>query len=104
MASGGNCSYPSQCSSPSSPPHPSLNLSIKSERASPEHMLSATSPSHHMLQHSPMEEPKATSCPPSEEYTAMERDEIQKSGYSGQHGPNREPGEGKSHQPLKHPD
>ncbi|XP_073700821.1 myocyte-specific enhancer factor 2B [Garra rufa] len=105
MASGVNCSYPSQCSSPSSPPHPSLNLSIKSERASPEHMLSASPPSHHMLQHSPMEEPKATSCPPSEEYTVMERDEIQKSGYSGQHGQNREPGgEGKSHQPLKQPD
>ncbi|XP_016394239.1 myocyte-specific enhancer factor 2B-like [Sinocyclocheilus rhinocerous] len=104
MASGGNCSYPSQCSSPSSPPHPSLNLCIKSERTSPEHMLSATPPSHHMLQHSPMEEPKATSCPPSEEYSALERDEMQKSGYSGHHDPNREPGEGKSHQPLKQPD
>uniref|UniRef100_A0A8C1L212 Myocyte enhancer factor 2b n=4 Tax=Cyprinus carpio TaxID=7962 RepID=A0A8C1L212_CYPCA len=102
MASGGNCSYSSQCSSPSSPPHPSMI--IKSERTSPEHMLSATPPSHHMLQHSPMEEPKVTSCPPSEEYTAMERDEIQKSSYSGQHGPNRDPREGKSHQPLKQPD
>ncbi|XP_058616924.1 myocyte-specific enhancer factor 2B isoform X2 [Onychostoma macrolepis] len=104
MASGGNCSYPSQCSSPSPPPHPTLNMTIKSERSSPEHMLSATPPSHHMLQHSPIEEPKATSCPPTEEYSAMERDEIEKSGYSGQHGPNREPGEGKSHQPPKQPD
>ncbi|XP_048021228.1 myocyte-specific enhancer factor 2B isoform X2 [Megalobrama amblycephala] len=100
MASGGSCSYPSQCSSPSSPPHHSLNLSIKSERTSPEHMLSATSPSHHMLQHSPMEEPKETS----EEYTAMERDGIQKGPYSSQPGPNRDSGEGKSNQPLKQHD
>ncbi|XP_067252219.1 myocyte-specific enhancer factor 2B isoform X2 [Chanodichthys erythropterus] len=100
MASGGSCSYPSQCSSPSSPPHHSLNLSIKSERTSPEHMLSATPPSHHMLQHSPMEEPKETS----EEYTAMERDGIQKGPYSSQPGPNRDSGEGKSNQPLKQHD
>ncbi|XP_043079081.1 myocyte-specific enhancer factor 2B isoform X2 [Puntigrus tetrazona] len=103
MAAGGNHSYLSQCSSPSSPPHPSLNLSIKSERTSPEHMLSATPPSRHMLQHSPMEEPKAPGCPPSEEYSAVERDEAQKS-YSGQHGPNRETGEGKNPQPLKQAD
>ncbi|KAG1945689.1 myocyte-specific enhancer factor 2C [Pimephales promelas] len=102
MASGGSCSYPSQCSSPSSPPHPSLNLSIKSERTSPDHMLSATPPSHHMLQHSPMEEPKATG---EEEYTAMERrSEIQKASYSGQSGPNRDSGEGKSNPPLKQHD
>ncbi|XP_051765300.1 myocyte-specific enhancer factor 2B isoform X2 [Ctenopharyngodon idella] len=100
MASGGSCSYPSQCSSPSSPPHHSLNLSIKSERTSPDHMLSATTPSHHMLQHSPMEEPKETS----EEYTAMERDGIQKGAYSSQPGPNRDSGEGKSNQPLKQHD
>ncbi|ROL40848.1 Myocyte-specific enhancer factor 2B [Anabarilius grahami] len=100
MASGGNCSYPSQCSSPSSPPHHSLNLSIKSERTSPEHMLSASPPSHHMLQHSPMEEPKETS----EEYTAMERDGIPKGPYSTQPGPNRDSGEGKSNQPLKQHD
>ncbi|CAM4656677.1 unnamed protein product [Leuciscus chuanchicus] len=100
MASGGSCSYPSQCSSPSSPPHPSLNLSIKSERASPDHMLSATPPSHHMLQHSPMGEPKATG----EEYTAMDRGEIQKASYSSQPGPNRDSGEGKSNPPLKQHD
>ncbi|XP_077082537.1 myocyte-specific enhancer factor 2B isoform X2 [Siphateles boraxobius] len=100
MASGGSCSYPSQCSSPSSPPHPSLNKSIKSERTSPDHMLSATPPSHHMLQHSPMEEPKARG----EEYTAMERGEIQKASYSSQTGPNRDSGEGKSNPPLKQHD
>ncbi|XP_056112436.1 myocyte-specific enhancer factor 2B isoform X2 [Rhinichthys klamathensis goyatoka] len=100
MASGGSCPYPSQCSSPSSPPHPSLNLSIKSERTSPDHMLSATPPSHHMLQHSPMEDPKATG----EEYTAMERSEIQKASYSSQPGPNRDSGEGKSNPPLKQHD
>ncbi|KAK7126817.1 hypothetical protein R3I94_018110 [Phoxinus phoxinus] len=97
MASGGSCSYPSQCSSPSSPPHHSLNLSIKSERTSPDHMISATPPSHHMLQHSPMEEPK-------EEYTVMERAEIQKASYSSQPGPNRDSGEGKSNPPLKQHD
>ncbi|XP_067270903.1 myocyte-specific enhancer factor 2B isoform X2 [Pseudorasbora parva] len=95
MASGGSCSYPSQCSSPSSPQHPSLNLSIKSERTSPDHMLPATPPSHHMLQHSPIEERK-------EEYTALERDE--KGAYSSQPGPNRDSGEGKSNQPLKQHD
>lgn len=100
MASGGSCSYPSQCSSPSSPPHPSLNLSIKSERTSPDHMLSATPPSHHMLQHSPMEEPKARG----EEYSAMEGGEIQKASYSSRPGPNRDSGEGKSNPPLKQHD
>ncbi|XP_051980436.1 myocyte-specific enhancer factor 2B isoform X1 [Xyrauchen texanus] len=91
IASGGNCSYTSQCSSTSSPPHRSRNMTIKSERTSPEHMLSASPPGHHIVQHSPMEEPKVTNLTTAEEYTAMER----------QHGPPGDPGEEKSNQPLK---
>lgn len=54
MSSGG-CSFTSQ-SCPSTPPHlTSLNLSIKSEHSSPEHMPSPASPPLHHLrqQHSP---------------------------------------------------
>ncbi|XP_051551420.1 myocyte-specific enhancer factor 2B-like isoform X1 [Myxocyprinus asiaticus] len=91
IASGGNCSYPSQCSSP---PHPSLNLTIKSERTSPEHTHSAMSPGHHMVQHSPIEEAKVMRRTPSEEYTAMK----------SQRGPNRGPGEEKRNEPLKQPE
>ncbi|XP_056304393.1 myocyte-specific enhancer factor 2B isoform X1 [Danio aesculapii] len=97
MASGGSCSYPSQSSSPSSPSHPSLNLSIKSERTSPVHMISPTPPSHHMMQHSPIAEPKSSSCPPSDEYADLQRDEAQKTSFSAQQqGPNRDPAETKS--------
>lgn len=88
--------------SPTSPPHPSLNLSIKSERTSPDHTLSVTPPARHMVQHSPMEEPKALSHSP-KEYTALEREEIQKGGFSSQHAPHRDPEE-KGHQSLRQRD
>ncbi|KAM9383870.1 myocyte-specific enhancer factor 2B isoform 1-T2 [Pholidichthys leucotaenia] len=61
----GGCSFPSQpCSSPS--PHlPSLNLSIKCERSSPEHMSSPGSPPlHHLSQQSPMSNSPTESRPP----------------------------------------
>ncbi|XP_055074734.2 myocyte-specific enhancer factor 2B isoform X1 [Misgurnus anguillicaudatus] len=104
MSSAGGCSYPSHSSSPTSPTHPSLNLSIKSERTSPDHTLSATPPAHHMVQHSPMEEPKVMSHVPPKEYTALERDEVKKGGFSSQQGPHRDPGEEKCDHSLKQRD
>uniref|UniRef100_A0A8B9JYW5 Myocyte enhancer factor 2b n=1 Tax=Astyanax mexicanus TaxID=7994 RepID=A0A8B9JYW5_ASTMX len=81
MSSGAGCSYPSQSSSPSSPPHSSLNLSIKSERPSPEHIRSpATPPNHQIPQHSPMGERDA----PREPYPAVGREDFQKGGYPDQ--------------------
>ncbi|KAA0712200.1 Myocyte-specific enhancer factor 2C [Triplophysa tibetana] len=100
MGSGG--SFPSQSSSPGSPPHHSLNLNIKSERTTPDHTLSATPPGRHMVQHSPMEEPKVLSHSP-KEYTALERDEMQKGGFSSQLGPHRDH-EGKGDPSLKQRD
>ncbi|XP_058494437.1 myocyte-specific enhancer factor 2B [Solea solea] len=56
--STGGCSFPSQCCPSTSPHLPSLNRNIKSERCSPEHMSSPTSPPlhhhHHLRQLSPM--------------------------------------------------
>ncbi|XP_029905336.1 myocyte-specific enhancer factor 2B [Myripristis murdjan] len=81
MSSGG-CSFPSQASSSGSPHLPSLNLSIKSERSSPEHMSSPTSPPlHHLRQHSPMSNPDSACHTPPEPYPANERKEFPKAGY-----------------------
>lgn len=81
MSSGG-CSFPSQSCS-STPPHlPSLNLSIKSERSSPERMSSPASPPlHHLRQHSPMSNPDSTRHTPPEPCTANETKELPKAGY-----------------------
>lgn len=72
MSTGGGCSYSSQGSSPSSPPLSSLNLNIKSERASPEHMLSPVTPSSH---HSPKGRPEGLSRLPPGPYMDMDREE-----------------------------
>ncbi|XP_017556732.1 myocyte-specific enhancer factor 2B isoform X1 [Pygocentrus nattereri] len=81
MSSSAGCSYPSHRSSPSSPPHSSLNLSIKSERPSPEHIRSpATPPSLQILQHSPMGDRDAHPEP----YTAVDREDFQKGSYTAQ--------------------
>ncbi|KAL1023051.1 hypothetical protein UPYG_G00035840 [Umbra pygmaea] len=88
MSSGG-CSFPSQASTPTPPPHHSLNLSIKSERASPEHICSpASSPLHHMRQRSPMSPTDSAHHTPQQPYPANERDEYPKGGvhYPAQHG------------------
>ncbi|XP_003974126.2 myocyte-specific enhancer factor 2B [Takifugu rubripes] len=79
MSSGG-CSFPSQ-SCTSTPPHlPSLNLSIKSEHSSPEHMSSPTSPPlHHLGQHSPKSH--SARCSPPEAGVANEAKEFPKVGY-----------------------
>ncbi|XP_076880319.1 myocyte-specific enhancer factor 2B [Brachyhypopomus gauderio] len=85
-SSGGGCSYPSQGSSPSTPLHSSLNLSIKSERTSPDHIRSpATPPARHTALHSPMGGPDFTNRPPPEPYMAMDREDVQKGGYTAPH-------------------
>ncbi|KAM6921608.1 myocyte-specific enhancer factor 2B [Xenentodon cancila] len=69
--SSGGCSFPSQCCSSNSPHLPSLNLSIKSERSSPEHMSSPTSsPLHQLRQHSPMSNPDSVRHSPPETHPA----------------------------------
>ncbi|XP_035508562.1 myocyte-specific enhancer factor 2B [Morone saxatilis] len=81
MSSGG-CSFPSQSCSSTSPHLPSLNLSIKSERSSPEHMSSPTSPPlHHLRQHSPMSNPESARHTPPEARPTNETKEFPKSGY-----------------------
>ncbi|KAE8294344.1 Myocyte-specific enhancer factor 2C [Larimichthys crocea] len=81
MSSGG-CSFPSQSCSSTSPHLPSLNLSIKSERSSPEHMSSPTSPPlHHLRQHSPMSNPDSARHTPPEGRPANDTKEFPKTGY-----------------------
>ncbi|CDQ85946.1 unnamed protein product [Oncorhynchus mykiss] len=85
----GGCSFPSQSSTPTPPPHPSLNLSIKSERCSPEHICSPTSPPvRHLRQHSPMSTSNSAHHTPQEPYPANEREDFPKGGvpYPAQHG------------------
>ncbi|XP_039984798.1 myocyte-specific enhancer factor 2B [Xiphias gladius] len=81
MSSGG-CSFPSQSCSSTSPHLPSLSLSIKSERRSPEHMSSPTSPPlQHLRQHSPMSDPDSACHTPPETRPANEAKEFPKAGY-----------------------
>ncbi|TNN39400.1 hypothetical protein EYF80_050431 [Liparis tanakae] len=66
MSTGG-CSFSSQSCSSTSPQMPSLNLSIKLERSSPEHTSCSpvSPPLHHLRQHSPMSNPdSARRTPP----------------------------------------
>ncbi|XP_068175423.1 myocyte-specific enhancer factor 2B [Antennarius striatus] len=81
MPSGG-CSFPSQSCSPHSPHLFSLNLSIKSERSSPEHMpLSTSPPQHHLRQPSPMSNPDSARHTPLEAPPANEPEEFAEAGY-----------------------
>ncbi|XP_041861332.1 myocyte-specific enhancer factor 2B [Melanotaenia boesemani] len=81
MSSGG-CSFPSQHCSSNSLHLPSLNLSIKSERSSPEHMSSPSSPAlHHLRQHSPISNPDSTRHTPPEKKPANETKEFPKASY-----------------------
>lgn len=77
MSSGG-CSFPS-----STHAHlPSLNLSIKSEHSSPEHMSSPTSPPlRHLGQHSPKSQPHSARRSSAEAGAANEAKEFPKAGY-----------------------
>lgn len=81
MSSGG-CSIPSQSCSSNSPHLPSLSLSIKSERSSPEHMSSPTSPPlHHLRQHSPMSNPDLARHTPPETHPANGTKAFPKGSY-----------------------
>ncbi|XP_015254910.1 myocyte-specific enhancer factor 2B [Cyprinodon tularosa] len=81
MSSGG-CSFPSQSCSSNSPHLPSLNLSIKSERSSPDHMCSPTSPRlHHLRQHSPTSNPDLARHTPPEAHSTNRTKELPKAGY-----------------------
>lgn len=90
MSSGG-CSFPASTS-----PHlPSLNLSIKSERSSPELMSSPTSPPlHHLRQHSPISNPDAAHRSPPDACTPHEAKEFLKDGYPAGDGPQLEMSDG----------
>ncbi|XP_024114526.1 myocyte-specific enhancer factor 2B isoform X1 [Oryzias melastigma] len=81
MSSGG-CSFPSQTCSSDSAHLPSLNLSIKSERSSPEHMPSpSTPPLHHLRQRSPMSEPDPARRTPPETHLTNGAKAFPKAGY-----------------------
>nr|XP_015220754.1 PREDICTED: myocyte-specific enhancer factor 2B [Lepisosteus oculatus] len=81
MSSSG-CSFSAHTSAPTPPPHPSLNLSIKSERVSPVHTCSsATPPLQHVAQHSPISNPDSTGHAPQDPYATNEREDYQKGGY-----------------------
>lgn len=83
MSSGG-CSFPSQSCSSTSPHLPSLNLSIKSERTSPEHMSSAASPPLlHLKERSPMSDPDSSRPSPPQVQPSNGRKEFpEASSYS----------------------
>ncbi|XP_037530736.1 myocyte-specific enhancer factor 2B [Nematolebias whitei] len=77
MSSGG-CSFSSQPCSSNSSHLPSFNLSIKSERSSPDHMTSPPSPPlHHLRQHSP----DAARRSPPESHPANRTKEFHKACY-----------------------
>ncbi|KAM3619710.1 uncharacterized protein V6R79_012412 [Siganus canaliculatus] len=96
MSSGG-CSFPSQACPSSSPHLPSLQLSIKSERSSPEHMSSPSSPPmHHLRQHSPMSNPDSARHTPPEAHPANETKQFPKASY-----PQDEAEAGQQHRQLE---
>ncbi|PWA21025.1 hypothetical protein CCH79_00007326 [Gambusia affinis] len=81
MSSGG-CSFPSQSCSSNSSHLASLNLSIKSERSSPDHMCSPSSPRlHHLRQHSPTGNGDVARHSPPEAHPANRTKEFPKAGY-----------------------
>uniref|UniRef100_A0A3B3X615 MADS-box domain-containing protein n=1 Tax=Poecilia mexicana TaxID=48701 RepID=A0A3B3X615_9TELE len=81
MSSGG-CSFPPQSCSSNSSHLASLNLSIKSERSSPDHMCSPSSPRlHHLRQHSPTGNADVARHSPPEAHPANRTKELPKAGY-----------------------
>ncbi|XP_034036181.1 myocyte-specific enhancer factor 2B isoform X2 [Thalassophryne amazonica] len=92
MSSGG-CSFPSPTCTSATPHLSSLNLSIKSERISPEHMSSPTSPLlHHVRQHSPISNPDSAHQTAPETCLVNERREF--TPLNGEAGGQREMSEG----------
>ncbi|KAG5850726.1 hypothetical protein ANANG_G00085500 [Anguilla anguilla] len=82
----GGCAFSAQTSPSCSPAHSSLNLSIKSERLSPEHTCSpATPPLHHMMHHSPISSAHSVGSIAQEPYAANEREGFHKGTYPAQH-------------------
>ncbi|XP_072294605.1 myocyte-specific enhancer factor 2B [Eucyclogobius newberryi] len=78
MSSGG-CSFPSQPCSSTSPLMPSLNLSIKSEHTSPDHMSSPSSPPLLQLKdRSPISNPDSTRPSPPHAQLANQMKELSK--------------------------
>ncbi|XP_029110857.1 myocyte-specific enhancer factor 2B isoform X2 [Scleropages formosus] len=103
MSSGG-CSLAAQTSSPAPPAHPSLNLSIKSERVSPEHPGSpATPPPHRIGRQSPAGNPETAGRGRGrpEPYAARDGEEMQKGSYPSQHGTAQAPSEDKAGIPIR---
>ncbi|XP_048859511.1 myocyte-specific enhancer factor 2B-like [Brienomyrus brachyistius] len=101
MPSGG-CSLPVPSSAP--PPHlrSSLNLSIKSERASPEHSGSPATPPLHRVEHqSPISNHEEAGHAHPEAYPIMEREDVPKGGYLCQHGSARPTAEDKGGMPIR---
>ncbi|XP_056270828.1 myocyte-specific enhancer factor 2B [Pseudoliparis swirei] len=82
MSTGG-CSFSSQSCSSTSPQMPSLNLSIKLERSSPEHTSSSpvSPPLHHLRQHSPMSNPDSARRTPPAALGANETKDFPKARY-----------------------
>uniref|UniRef100_A0A3B4AKK5 MADS-box domain-containing protein n=1 Tax=Periophthalmus magnuspinnatus TaxID=409849 RepID=A0A3B4AKK5_9GOBI len=77
--SSGGCSFPSQPCSSTSPHLPSLNLHIKSERASPDHMSSPSSPPLLQLKdRSPVSNPDSTRPSPPHTQPANQMKELSK--------------------------
>ncbi|XP_064187839.1 myocyte-specific enhancer factor 2B [Anguilla rostrata] len=82
----GGCAFSAQTSPSCSPAHSSLNLSIKSERLSPEHTCSPTTPPlHHMMHHSPISSAHSVGSIAQEPYAANEREGFHKGTYPAQH-------------------
>ncbi|XP_061093461.1 myocyte-specific enhancer factor 2B isoform X2 [Conger conger] len=80
----GGCAFPAP--TPASPPQSSLNLSIKSERVSPEHTCSPTTPPlHHMMHPSPISSTDSLGQIAPEPYAANEREAFQKGAYPPPH-------------------
>ncbi|KAF7203439.1 myocyte-specific enhancer factor 2B [Nothobranchius furzeri] len=82
MSSGG-CSFLTQSCASNSSHLPSFNLSIKSERSSPDHMSSPTSPPLHHLnrQRSPTSNTDAACHTPPESHPANQTKEFHKTSY-----------------------
>ncbi|KAJ8374575.1 hypothetical protein SKAU_G00051550 [Synaphobranchus kaupii] len=82
----GGCAFSAQTSPPTPPPQSSLNLSIKSERVSPEHTCSPTTPPlHHMMRHSPIGGADSMGQIAQDPYAANDREGFQKGTYPPQH-------------------
>nr|XP_023699998.1 myocyte-specific enhancer factor 2B-like [Paramormyrops kingsleyae] len=101
MSSGG-CSLTAPSSAAAPHLRSSLNLSIKSERASPEHSGSPATPPLHRVEHqSPISNHEEAGHAHPEAYPIMEREDVQKGGYLCQHGSARPTADDKGGMPIR---